>query len=130
MKDNMIRVLSLMEDNSIAEGETEYSPILIEVYALQPNGNFSMQLEVDATSVGSATVFYECTNVKASPDVDRFIKPASGSDIFTAFAKDAGAAGDGRDLKDFNVETCWQIRIGVTAVGGAVKIKKLICAVQ
>lgn len=125
-----IDVMTLMENNSIASGQTEYSTRILEVFALQPDGNFSMQLELDDSSTGTATVFYECTNVKASGAASRFIKPSGGSDIFATFAKTDGAGADGRDLRDFNMETCHQARIGVTAVGGDIVVKKLIVAVQ
>lgn len=130
MNDNKIYPIVLMENNSIAAGATEYAAKIIDMYALHPNGNFSMQIELDADgTTGTATVHYECTNIEASSDADRFIKP-SGADIFTAFFKTDGEGADGRDIRDFNVETCYQLRIGVTAAGGPVKIKRLIIAVQ
>lgn len=136
MRDNNIKLIELMANNSIAAGETEYAETLIEVAVLQPNGNFSMQIEMDDASVGTATVHYECTNIdntigvkRGVPPADRFIKPANAA-IFTEFAKNGGQGADGRNLADFNVETCYQVRIGVTAVGGDIKIKRLIAAVQ
>ncbi len=128
MRDNEIRIIKLMENNSIADGETEYTKE-IPVAALQPNGDFSLHLEIDAdATVGTATVFYEATNLEDG-SATRFIKPAN-ADIFTAFAKNGGEGADGRDIRDFNIPTSYEFRIGVTANGGAVKIKKLIAAVQ
>lgn len=130
MTDREITIIDLMADNGIASGQTEYAAQLLEMHELYPVGNFSMHLELDvAATAGTATVFYEVTNVK-NGDMTRFIKPLGGSDIFTNFAKTDGVDADGRDLQDFNAETCYQVRIGVTATGGAVVIKKLIAAVQ
>ncbi len=129
MHDNHIQILNLLAGQVIASGTTHKCAALIEVYALQPNGNFSLQLELGQESAGTATVFYKVTNIEASGDADRFIKPAN-ADIFTAFAKTGGEDADGRDLKDFNVETCYQVQICVTANGGDIKVSKLIAAVQ
>lgn len=129
MHDNHIYTIPLMAGKLIPAGETHYGPD-INIHAFNPNGNFSAHIELDAASVGTATVHYECTNVEASGDEGRYIKPSASADIFTAFAKNGGAGADGRDLKDFNVETCHQFRIGVTAVGGNVVIKKIIVALQ
>ena len=130
MNDNRISIIELLAGKIIASGATYAVPKLIEVYAYDPNGNFSMQLELDvAGTTGTATIFYKVTNNTDGLDADRFIKPVD-SDIFTAFAKTDGEDADGRDLVDFNVETCHQVQICVTANGGDIKIDKLIAAVQ
>jgi hypothetical protein len=129
MRDNTISIRSLMENNAIASGETEYSNP-IPVKALRPNGDFSLHLELDAAgTAGTATVFYEATNIEDATVANRFVKPAN-ADIWTAFAKNGGEGADGKDIRDFNIETCSDFRIGVTANGGAVKIKRLIAALQ
>lgn len=137
MQDNKITPILLMENKTIASGETEYGPI-IEMYSLNPNGNFSIQLELDEDGTdGTLAVWHECTNISATQaaksgietDEERFIRPEH-STIHDAFAADSGFGEDGRDIRDFDVETCYQARIGVKANGGAVKIKRLIVAVQ
>lgn len=130
MHDNHITTKVLFLNQLIAAGDPVYADDILEVFALQPNGNFSMQLELDdAATDGTLDVFYECTNVEASGDDDRFVKPANAA-IYTDFAKNSGEGADGRDIRDFNIETCHQCRIGVQATGGSVKIKRLIVAVQ
>jgi len=135
MIDNKITPILLMENKTITDGETEYGRT-IEMYSLNPNGNFSVQIELAEGTVGAADVWYECTNLSDTQGAksgvavaDRFIKPVH-SGIYEAFGLESGSAGDGRDLKDFSLETCYQVRLGVKAVGGDVIIKRLIVAVQ
>lgn len=136
MIDNKISTILLMEGKTIAQDAIEYAANLIDAHALHPNGNFSLHIELDEGTVGTLDVWYEATNISDTQGAksgveaaDRFIKPANAA-VFEAFGAASGAGADGRDIKDFNIETCYQARIGVKAVGGVVKIKRLIAAVQ